>query len=181
MSNLVHVCCCGWLSVRTEMLPVERVAVNWGRGDCLGPLYRLASLYKNAVACPSPTLTHRPKSCKHKRSSTSLATFILNLPNFPSTHWGDITKHSHPALPPALWQVYTADLYGTSIRPIQALTTCRTATAHAQALLGGGAWRQGWGLVWLILQRNSSRSYYFAMFSEVTWHLGHVIDLKHSL
>ena len=47
-------------------------------------------------------------------------------------------KHSHPALPPGLWQVYMALLYGKSIRPIQALTTCRTATAHAQALLGGG-------------------------------------------
>ena len=73
-----------WLTfcVRTEMLPVERVAVNWGRVDWLGPLYSLASLYKHAEACPSSTVTRRPKSCKHKRSSTSLTTFILNWAHF---------------------------------------------------------------------------------------------------
>ena len=75
-----------WLAfcILTEMLPVERVAANWGRVDWPGPLYSLASLYKHAEACPSPTVTRRPKSCKHKRSSSSLATFILNWAHFSS-------------------------------------------------------------------------------------------------
>ena len=33
---------------------------------------------KHAKACPASAVTRRPKSCKHKRSSTSLTTFILN-------------------------------------------------------------------------------------------------------
>ena len=49
-----------------------------------------------------------------------------------------MAKCSHPALPPALWQIHTAGPYGDSVRPIQAFNTCRAATAHAQALPGGG-------------------------------------------
>jgi len=64
-----------------------------------------------------------------------------------------MAKCSHPALPPALWQIHTAGPYGDSVRPIQAFNTCRAATAHAQALPGRGAPRWGWGLVWLIHQR----------------------------
>jgi hypothetical protein len=86
-----------------------------------------------------------------------------------------------PRPPPCLM----ADLYGRSIRQI---CKANPGTQHVQDLhcacpgsAWGGACRWGWGLVWLIHQRNSSHSYYFALFSEVTWHLGHVIDLKHSL
>ncbi len=46
----------------TEMLPVERVVVDWERGAILAPLYSLASLYKYAEACPaSPS-----QSCLNK-------------------------------------------------------------------------------------------------------------------
>ncbi len=64
--------------IHTEMLPVERVAADWGGLAWPGPLYSLASLYKHAEACPASTVTHRSNLCKHKRSSTSLTTFILN-------------------------------------------------------------------------------------------------------
>ena len=38
--------------IHTEMLPVERVAADWGRLAWPGPLYSLAPLYKHAKACP---------------------------------------------------------------------------------------------------------------------------------
>jgi hypothetical protein len=50
---LFHVCCSGRLSSPTEMLPVERVVVDWEKGAILAPLYSLASLYKYAKACPA--------------------------------------------------------------------------------------------------------------------------------
>jgi hypothetical protein len=73
-----------WLTfcILTEMLPVERVVANWGRLDWPGPLYSLAPLYKHAKACPALTVTRRSNLCKHKRSSTSLTTFILNWAHF---------------------------------------------------------------------------------------------------
>ena len=46
--------------VRTEMLPVERVVADWERPANLGPLYSLASLYKNAKACPASAVRLRP-------------------------------------------------------------------------------------------------------------------------
>ncbi len=66
----------------TEMLPVERVVADWERSAKLAPLYSLASLYKHAEACPASTVTRRSNLCKHKRSSTSLTTFILNWAHF---------------------------------------------------------------------------------------------------
>ena len=73
-----------WLTfcILTEMLPVERVVANWGRLDWPGPLYSLAPLYKHAKACPASAVTRRSNLCKHKRSSTSLTTFILNWAHF---------------------------------------------------------------------------------------------------
>jgi hypothetical protein len=68
--------------ILTEMLPVERVAADWERLAWPGPLYSLAPLYKHAEACPASAVTRRSNLCKHKRSSTSLTTFILNWAHF---------------------------------------------------------------------------------------------------
>jgi len=68
--------------ILTEMLPVERVVADWERLAWPGPLYSLAPLYKHAKACPASAVTRRSNLCKHKRSSTSLTTFILNWAHF---------------------------------------------------------------------------------------------------
>ena len=74
-----------WLTfcVRTEMLPVEHVAVNWGRGDWLGPLYSLASLYKNAEARPRLPVRVRQILSKYEMKRMALA---ISIPNLPGIH-----------------------------------------------------------------------------------------------
>ena len=108
-----------WLTfcILTEMLPVERVVANWGRLDWPGPLYSLAPLYKHAKACPASTVTRRSNLCKHKRSSTSLTTFILNwacfFPPIDEIYQTSITPPSPLILAPVLgasvWRVILAD------------------------------------------------------------------------
>jgi len=108
-----------WLTfcILTEMLPVERVVANWGRLDWPGPLYSLAPLYKHAKACPASAVTRRSHLCKHKGSSTSLTTFILNWACFVSPvneiYQTAITPPSPLILAPVLgasvWLVILAD------------------------------------------------------------------------
>ncbi len=90
----------------------------------------------------------------------------------------------HPALSPksggSEWRVAMAHLFGGFWS-----TTWKTRQKNPPIdwEVGEGG-RYECGLAWLrplSPQRNSSRSYYFALFFEVTWHLGHVIDVKHSL
>ena len=103
--------------ILTEMLPVERVAADWERLAWPGPLYSLAPLYKHAKACPALTVTRRSNLCKHKKSSTSLTTFILNWAHFfqpiDEIYQTAITPPSPLILAPVLgapvWLVILAD------------------------------------------------------------------------
>ena len=127
------------------------------------PYIASGSLYKHAKARHGLPVRVRQILSKYEMKRMALA---ISVPNLAGIHQSILklyqTAH-HPALPPDL-----------------GACPWRLSLACDSRGLGGG-WRQGWGLVWLSPQRNSSRSYYFALFSEVTWHLGHVIDLKHSL
>ena len=49
-----------------------------------------------------------------------------------------MAKCSHPALPPALWQIHTAGPYGGCVRPIQALTRAGPPLRMPKHCLEGG-------------------------------------------
>jgi len=104
--------------ILTEMLPVERVAADWGRLAWPGRLYSPAPLYKHAGACPASAVNHRSNLCKHKRSSTSLTTFILNWAHFSSPvheiYQTAITPPSPLSLGASLWRLSLACQLGWS-------------------------------------------------------------------
>ncbi len=151
-----------------EVLPVECSIVNWGRVALLAPFYSLASLYKHAKAC------HRlPVGVRQ----------ILSNKKWRGWHWrkSDNSLLSNINLqitPPSPLKVATC--HGALSRRIL-LHHVENPPQKPTDWLGG---RYACGLAWLrplSPQMNSSRSYYFALFFEVTWRLGHVIDVKHSL
>ncbi len=160
----------------TEMLPVARVAVDWEREAVLAPFYSLTSLYKHAKARHRLPVTVRQILLKYEMKRMTLAIFVQNLEGIHQPILKLSNRESPRPLPcfgHSEWQEKTAENSGGS-----GSTTWQIRRKYLPEKLASCGVPSGerFGLAHFL-----SRSYYFALFSEVTWHLGHVIDVKHSL
>ena len=154
-----------WLTffTPTEMLPVACVAVDWEREAVLAPFYSLTSLYKTAKACHRLPVRVRQILSKYEMKRMALTIFVPNLAGIHQPVLKLYQTAIHPALSPLLGQFIWLVRMARNSRG-SGFPTCGVTSGR----------RFG-------LAHFPSHSYYFALFSEVTWHLGHVIDVKHSL
>ncbi len=70
---------------------------------------------------------------------------------FLSTRSWDISNRRSPRPPPWSWRLSLAPEFGKWFSRVQAFLTWQTRQIHSPGTGLGGGWRQGWGLVWLIL------------------------------
>ncbi len=153
----------------TEMLPVACVAVDWGGEAVLAPFYSLASLYKNAKACPASAVRLRPILSTYEMNWMALTIFVPNLAGIHQPVLKLYQTAIHPALSPVPVPLPCLPC------PIWLVRMARNSRGSGFTTWGVTSGRR-FGLAHFL-----SHSYYFALFAEVTWHLGHVIDVKHSL